>query len=851
MAGPERKKRARKSAAASDVVPPEQADAPDAKHKSIKRRTAAASPAKPRTTVRKTSGRRGDFPGEPTMSNDATSAAGTVPDGPPVVLPADTLRQISELCGALAAAMAKLSQAASAAPPGQEPGPTPPPAPAPPSPAAPPAPPTAAESLPEFLAKVDDLTTAQRKQVADVALSLLEELYVHLPLKKAMHAIDPIQRLKILRLRLDNVSARNRLDGNSALPFHNEMISIFHSLRDLHTTYGLPSSYQGRLAYLPFLIEMYHDVTDLTGPFKNGDPNKPGFVVSRILAKFDHPDFKVGVNVTHWNGIPIERAVGVIADREAGSNDDARIARGLEAMTIRPLSLTAPPDEQWVVVGYQAGDRSLEHRFDWSVFVPPQSPTGIAPSTLGRRELPLGLDERTELVRRAKKTLFFPNKMQTEQAMATPAAGAIRAAQAAVAREASPIFPEPDASRNLPPVATTIGVDIQTEQVRRAKKSLFFPDKMRNEREMHIRRSTVGPAAIGPAPALDPNKVSYMPDVFEFWRVPAPQGELGYLRIYTFMLEDADEFVTEFVRIVTEVLPPNGLIIDVRGNGGGNILAGERLLQTLTPRAIEPELFHFINTATTLALCSSPPEWLNDVKQWADSIRLSVETGETYSQGFTLESTADANKLGQQYQGPVLLVTDALCYSTTDIFAAGFQDHEIGTIVGTSQHTGAGGANVWEYSMVSSALPGQFPVLPKGVKFRVAARRTTRVGTRAGLPVEDLGVKPDHIHYMTRDDVLRGNADLFTHAAQLLAAKPVRSLSAHVTGAGTPGALVDVTASNVTRVDLYIEGRHAGSVDVVNGSARVTPPNGIPPGGRLELRGFDGTSLVVSTRLQA
>ena len=28
------------------------------------------------------------------------------------------------------------------------------------------------------------------------------------------------------------------------------------------------------------------------------------------------------------------------------------------------------------------------------------------------------------------------------------------------------------------------------------------------------------------------------------------------------------------------------------------------------------------------------------------------------------------------HQGPVVLVSDALCYSTTDIFVAGFQDNE-------------------------------------------------------------------------------------------------------------------------------------------------------------------------------
>jgi C-terminal processing protease CtpA/Prc len=37
---------------------------------------------------------------------------------------------------------------------------------------------------------------------------------------------------------------------------------------------------------------------------------------------------------------------------------------------------------------------------------------------------------------------------------------------------------------------------------------------------------------------------------------------------------------------------------------------------------------------------------------------------------------------GQKYFGPVILIIDALCYSTTDMFAAGFQDHNIGEVLG-------------------------------------------------------------------------------------------------------------------------------------------------------------------------
>ena len=37
----------------------------------------------------------------------------------------------------------------------------------------------------------------------------------------------------------------------------------------------------------------------------------------------------------------------------------------------------------------------------------------------------------------------------------------------------------------------------------------------------------------------------------------------------------------------------------------------------------------------------------------------------------------------------------ALTYGAADIFAAGFQDNQLGPILGTSATTGAGDANVW------------------------------------------------------------------------------------------------------------------------------------------------------------
>ena len=227
----------------------------------------------------------------------------------------------------------------------------------------------------------------------------------------------------------------------------------------------------------------------------------------------------------------------------------------------------------------------------------------------------------------------------------------------------------------------------------------------------------------------------------------------GYVRIFTFNVPAADPFVDEFVRLVG-LLPDTGLVIDVRGNGGGLIYAAEQLLQVLTPAPIEPEPAQFVNTVLNLKICrnhrrsTALPGLV--LEPWIDSIQQATRTGAAFSRGIPITSPDDANRRGQAYQGPVVLITDALSYSATDLFAAGFQDHAIGPVIGVGGATGAGGANVWTHALLRRLMepdnedpgPSPFQVLPRGADLRVAVRRTTRVGSNAGNVLEDLGVVP-------------------------------------------------------------------------------------------------------------
>ena len=326
--------------------------------------------------------------------------------------------------------------------------------------------------------------------------------------------------------------------------------------------------------------------------------------------------------------------------------------------------------------------------------------------------------------------------------------------------------------------------------------------------------------------------------------------DIGYIRIFSFAIpnEFANQvtfydFINYFLELIHQ-LPKKGLIIDVRGNGGGIIMAAECLLQFLTPRKITSESFQFISSPLTLELTNTIPELNN----WQSALSESFITGSTFSRGFPITTTNQANNLGQQYHGPVLLVTDALCYSATDLFAAGFKDHNIGTILGIDENTGAGGANVWVHSLLRDFLyetKYELKTLPFNLNMRVSIRRNVRVGDHAGTPIEDLGVTPDIKYDMKYKDLMETNAELIKKASERLASKPVKQLDA-VLSKQSGSMNIEITTLGLSRVDIYVDGRPILTKDVVDGinELNIETENN----SQIEIVGFMGNVIVAKKK---
>jgi hypothetical protein len=266
--------------------------------------------------------------------------------------------------------------------------------------------------LADYRATVRPLTTVEREELIGQALDVLERVYAHLPLKRALHANDPVQSLRLLRLRHPGLDER---------AFQSALMDVFLGLRDLHTNYVLPAGYRGKFAFLPFRVEEFYEPGGVAGPA----PPVRKYVVSWVSPVNTVASLKEGVVVTHWNGSPIDLAVARNGAREAGSNADARRAQGVEALTLRWLGMSLPPDEDWVDLTYTDGTKTYDGRFDWEVIDGADTRALLAGlDGAAGAGVHLGLDLNRVLLGRARKLVFDPQAVAVEREAAARVAAA-------------------------------------------------------------------------------------------------------------------------------------------------------------------------------------------------------------------------------------------------------------------------------------------------------------------------------------------------------------------------------------------------------------------------------------------
>jgi C-terminal processing protease CtpA/Prc len=342
------------------------------------------------------------------------------------------------------------------------------------------------------------------------------------------------------------------------------------------------------------------------------------------------------------------------------------------------------------------------------------------------------------------------------------------------------------------------------------------------------------------------------------WYGTVAQGNdtYGYLYLDSFepSVLDIPGTLAEMSRILTGPLASTvGLIIDVRDNGGGWINLGEEMLQLFSPHHVETIGFRLKNSALNAFFFDTiaPYDQGDPFLPLIDAAR---GTRGPYTGLAPITDDLSANSLSQAYFGPVAVLTNSGCFSTCDMFTAGMQDNALATIWGEDLRTGAGGANVWNYSFFGEWLPtdqqGPFLPLPGGQDMRVAWRDAIRAGLHRGQVLEDYGVTADRNAGLTMNDVLNQNAtqlatitrDLHRNAPSTVARVSFDDGGIAVlnVSAGAP-ITIPASVAGTSQVAFFLDGTSIGVQSIAApGSVTLSPPGFVAQGvgtHQLEIRG--------------
>ena len=226
-------------------------------------------------------------------------------------------------------------------------------------------------------------------------------------------------------------------------------------------------------------------------------------------------------------------------------------------------------------------------------------------------------------------------------------------------------------------------------------------------------------------------------------------GRFGLFDLESFSpsILGVDALIQEFKKIIeTDFAKTDGIIIDLRDNGGGYIGLGEGLSQLFTANNIQPAGFRMKNSLANAHYVNGT---LGETNPFRIALKEAMEKGSYYTEPKNISSAEDINRLGQFYFRPVAILNNASCYSSCDLFSALMQDHGAAVIFGEDPNTGAGGANNVQLNTVISQLGkenlGPFKRLPRGQNIGFSFRQMIRVGSHAGELIEDDGVKADFL----------------------------------------------------------------------------------------------------------
>ncbi|MFQ5844717.1 MAG: S41 family peptidase [Planctomycetota bacterium] len=246
-------------------------------------------------------------------------------------------------------------------------------------------------------------------------------------------------------------------------------------------------------------------------------------------------------------------------------------------------------------------------------------------------------------------------------------------------------------------------------------------------------------------------------------------GGIGYLPIEG--MDDRPEFLYGLMKAMEDFRKTRGLILDVRGNGGGTRHALRALFPYLMkgddpPRVVNVAAYRLQAEdeagdprgflSNRFMYPALHPDWSPEERAAIAGAAAAFEPEWRLPAGkfsawhyLVLEPVAEqAGRRYYHYDRPVVVLLDAGCFSATDIFLSGFKGWRNVTLMGTPSSGGSGRSR--SYGLENS---------------RIKVRLSTMASFRAdGRAIDGNGIQPDVIVEPVATDLI-GRTDTVLEAA--------------------------------------------------------------------------------------
>jgi hypothetical protein len=322
-------------------------------------------------------------------------------------------------------------------------------------------------------------------------------------------------------------------------------------------------------------------------------------------------------------------------------------------------------------------------------------------------------------------------------------------------------------------------------------------------------------------------------EVLKYKKITNINGTFGVIRLQSFSPTiKVDELIEEIKKIFEVKLhDTDGIIFDVRDNKGGIIRIAETIIQFFTSEKITPLNFRLKATKDLL--------YILEKRQFGEDhfikrLKYALQSNVFYSQAVSLDNDDEAqNSQGQFYFKPVVIFTNATCYSSCDMFAALAQDLDVAKVIGEDSSTGGGGAGVTSTSSIFSYLPpdekGPFRVLPHQAEITAAFVQTLRVGKYKDQLIENAGVKSEQIIKPTVHDLKNDSENQFFQITNYLKSVQSQYTSwvkinsfTNQFSQETPSLHVKMSWKDTTSIEILRDGEVLAKIETQKDNQRTT-----------------------------